>query len=97
MQTEPRADEALSKNDLSDNDSPLDLDETVESKLERCQQIVGHRFNDPGLLLSALTHASYATHRLASNERLEFLVTASWVWSFANGCTKIIRTTAKAI
>ncbi len=68
MQSEPRADEAL-----SETDSPLDFDETVESKLERCQQIVGHRFNDPNLLLSALTHASYATHRLASNERLEFL------------------------
>jgi ribonuclease-3 len=30
-------------------------------------------FRDPGLLVSALTHASGAQHRLASNERLEFL------------------------
>lgn len=68
MQSEPRADEAF-----PDTESLLDFDETVENKLERCQQIVGHRFHDPNLLLSALTHASYATHRLASNERLEFL------------------------
>ena len=43
------------------------------SKLERCQTIIGYRFKDPDLLLSALTHASGAVHRLASNERLEFL------------------------
>ena len=43
------------------------------SKLERCQEIIDYRFQDPSLLLSALTHASGATHRLASNERLEFL------------------------
>ena len=42
-------------------------------RLERCQEIIGYRFNDPALLRSALTHASGAQHRLASNERLEFL------------------------
>jgi len=47
--------------------------ETIESKLARCEEIVEHRFKDQGLLLSALTHASCASHRLASNERLEFL------------------------
>ena len=44
-----------------------------QSKLERCQQLIGYRFKDESLLLSALTHASGAAHRLASNERLEFL------------------------
>nr|WP_231615545.1 ribonuclease III [Novipirellula artificiosorum] len=44
-----------------------------ESKIEQCQQIIGYRFRDPSLLLSALTHASGASHRLDSNERLEFL------------------------
>ena len=38
-----------------------------------CQRRVGYEFRDPGLLVAALTHASGAQHRLASNERLEFL------------------------
>ena len=38
-----------------------------------CQRRIGHEFRDPGLLVAALTHASGAQHRLASNERLEFL------------------------
>ena len=43
------------------------------SKLIKCQQIIEYQFEDETLLLSALTHASGASHRLASNERLEFL------------------------
>ena len=46
---------------------------TEAALLERCQGLLGHRFEDPALLRSALTHASGADHRLASNERLEFL------------------------
>lgn len=38
-----------------------------------CQRRLGYEFRDPTLLVSALTHASGAQHRLASNERLEFL------------------------
>ncbi len=45
----------------------------IAERLERCQDIVGHRFADLELLRSALTHASGASHRLGSNERLEFL------------------------
>jgi ribonuclease-3 len=41
--------------------------------LVECQRRVGHEFRDSALLLAALTHASGAHHRLASNERLEFL------------------------
>src|SRR6516165_12443819 len=41
--------------------------------LERCQQVIGYRFRQPELLRAALTHASGADTRLASNERLEFL------------------------
>jgi ribonuclease-3 len=41
--------------------------------VDECQRRVGYTFRDPGLLVSALTHASGAQHRLASNERLEFL------------------------
>lgn len=38
-----------------------------------CQRRIGHEFRDPSILVAALTHASGAQHRLASNERLEFL------------------------
>ncbi|MFM8635489.1 MAG: ribonuclease III [Planctomycetia bacterium] len=38
-----------------------------------CQRRLDYAFRDPSLLMSALTHASGAQHRLASNERLEFL------------------------
>jgi ribonuclease-3 len=38
-----------------------------------CQAVIGYAFRDPSLLREALTHASGANHRLASNERLEFL------------------------
>ena len=41
--------------------------------LAECQRRIGHVFRDPALLVAALTHASGAQHRLASNERLEFL------------------------
>lgn len=44
-----------------------------ELKLEECQSLLGYRFSDLDLLKGALTHASGADHRLASNERLEFL------------------------
>ncbi len=39
----------------------------------RCEKRIGYVFSDKALLYSALTHASGAQHRLASNERLEFL------------------------
>ncbi len=41
--------------------------------LDHCEDVLGYRFRDPKFLRSALTHASGADHRLASNERLEFL------------------------
>jgi ribonuclease-3 len=41
--------------------------------LEECQEAIGYRFQNPALLRAALTHASGADTRLASNERLEFL------------------------
>jgi len=41
--------------------------------LESCQQQLGYRFSDPQLLEAALKHASGVSHRLASNERMEFL------------------------
>jgi len=41
--------------------------------LDECQKVIGYQFQDPVLLRGALTHASGANTRLASNERLEFL------------------------
>jgi ribonuclease-3 len=41
--------------------------------LDECQNALGYRFRQAGLLRAALTHASGADTRLASNERLEFL------------------------
>jgi ribonuclease-3 len=44
-----------------------------EIDVDECQRRIGHVFRDPALLVAAVTHASGAKHRLASNERLEFL------------------------
>ncbi|MBU4270510.1 MAG: ribonuclease III [Planctomycetes bacterium] len=55
---------------------PADFPNTSDiqdSLLEKLQRRIGYEFKDKALLLSALTHASGAEHRLASNERLEFL------------------------
>ena len=45
----------------------------TDDRLERCTEIIRYRFSDPALLKQALTHASSAPTRTASNERLEFL------------------------
>jgi ribonuclease-3 len=53
---------------------PLDAAPTNEqSLLAQCETIIQYCFRDQRLLTAALTHASGAQHRLASNERLEFL------------------------
>jgi len=44
-----------------------------EQTLARVQQRLGHTFANSALLVEALSHSSQADHRLASNERLEFL------------------------
>ncbi|MBX7166355.1 MAG: ribonuclease III [Pirellulales bacterium] len=46
---------------------------TAADPLESCEQRIGYVFRNRTLLRAALTHASGAQHRLASNERLEFL------------------------
>jgi ribonuclease-3 len=45
----------------------------VCQRLAACEQRIDYVFGDKSFLRSALTHASGAEHRLASNERLEFL------------------------
>ena len=53
---------------------PQDVSTNHEAEiLDECQSAIGYRFRQPDLLRSALTHASGANTRLASNERMEFL------------------------
>ena len=54
-------------------DAAPDLDPGLLSLLAICERRIGYDFSDKCLLRAALTHASGAHHRLASNERLEFL------------------------
>ena len=54
-------------------DSTSQENHALADLLARCQDRIGYRFRDLSLLEAALTHASGAQHRLASNERLEFL------------------------
>ncbi len=54
-------------------DLPPLADREQLQRIAACEQRIGYVFRDKDLLLSALTHASGASHRLASNERLEFL------------------------
>ncbi|MEQ8210990.1 MAG: ribonuclease III [Lacipirellulaceae bacterium] len=50
----------------------LDSTET-RTDFAGCQEAIGYTFHDISLLSAALTHASGVSHRLASNERMEFL------------------------
>ena len=52
---------------------PPAANETHMAELDRCERRIGYVFQNKALLNAALTHASGAQHRLASNERLEFL------------------------
>jgi ribonuclease-3 len=53
---------------------PQELTTSREAEiLDDCQKAIGYLFRQPELLRSALTHASGANTRLASNERMEFL------------------------
>jgi ribonuclease-3 len=45
----------------------------ISDILDECQQAVRYQFRQPRLLHAALTHASGANTRTASNERMEFL------------------------
>jgi ribonuclease-3 len=56
------------------SEEPLpEPDDSQSTRMERCERRIGYVFQDKELLREALTHASSAEHRLASNERLEFL------------------------
>ncbi len=58
-----------------DHDSKLDSKLTNEQLelVESCQKLIGIEFNDPSVLLEAMTHSSGAETSGKSNERLEFL------------------------
>ncbi len=53
--------------------SPVHVPIQHQANIDACQERLGYRFKDPTLLYAALTHASGASDRLNSNERLEFL------------------------
>ncbi len=55
------------------SDTGLNPETEMATRLEACERRIGYVFTDKNLLRAALTHASGAEHRLASNERLEFL------------------------
>jgi len=50
----------------------VELDLTDEMMVQ-CENALDYHFQNRELLRNCLTHASGANHRLASNERLEFL------------------------
>ncbi len=50
-----------------------DHEPDIPAIIAACETRIGYDFSDKSLLRAALTHASGALHRLASNERLEFL------------------------
>jgi ribonuclease-3 len=52
---------------------PIEIEHIDQSRLAVCQRRLGYEFRTIAFLEAALTHASGADHRLASNERLEFL------------------------
>jgi len=55
------------------SDAGSGIDPGLLLLLEQCERRIGYAFQDRHFLRAALTHASGAEHRLASNERLEFL------------------------
>jgi len=58
---------------MSDSHAELHLTARQSARLKLCEERLDYVFQDKSLLVAALTHASGADHRLASNERLEFL------------------------
>jgi ribonuclease III len=57
---------------MSESVQPETTD-VLDTLLTRCEERIGYTFQNKEMLRAALTHASGAQHRLASNERLEFL------------------------
>jgi len=55
------------------HEKPISDANTTGDGLAVCEERIGYSFRNRHLLEAAVTHASGAAHRLASNERLEFL------------------------
>ncbi|MEM8944071.1 MAG: ribonuclease III [Planctomycetota bacterium] len=56
------------------NDNPIeDSASAIDTDLNTCQEKIGYWFENLQHLTDALRHASGVSHRLASNERMEFL------------------------
>ncbi len=56
-----------------DHDQLNNSASAMKTDLGDCQDRIGYRFKNSQLLVDALRHASGVSHRLASNERMEFL------------------------
>ena len=54
-------------------DVAAEQDTLPPERLTECEKRIEYEFQDKSMLRCALTHASGAEHRLASNERMEFL------------------------
>ncbi len=66
-------DETATTTESAQDTLSSDLEAMLEERMARCERRIGYQFRNRALLREALTHASGAEHRLASNERLEFL------------------------
>lgn len=69
---EPPAESTTARNTTNPADPATTTLDAVD-KLARCEERLHYVFQNKALLRAALTHASSAEHRGASNERLEFL------------------------
>ena len=54
-------------------DAHASLEPHILTAADTLEERLGYKLRNRGLFLSALTHSSGAEHRLASNERMEFL------------------------
>lgn len=65
--------DGLAMNRTADEAAKISTSDDERTLLQRCEERIGYVFRNKKLLREALTHASSAESRLASNERLEFL------------------------
>ena len=70
--SDPTPAEAPAEQDCCSDSPELAIPEEYRDKIDQCENSIGYSFDDKSLICRALTHASGANHRLASNERLEF-------------------------
>jgi len=82
----------------------LDLTPKEVESIRKCEEEIGYRFKNPGLLLQALTHSSAQGRGISSNERLEFLgdsvlglTVSEFLYNFLEGCDEGELTQIKSV